>query len=301
VIPVYNEAVELEKVLNALEKQTFPQEEFEVIVVDNGSTDNTKELVKSYEGIKYLLQVDYLNSSYSSRNRGIEASNGEVIILLDGTVIPEKRWLEEGLNCMKKKNADIITSKVYFDFEGNVTGGKLYDSNNATTEGQVKNRGVAVTASLFVKADLFDEIGKFAEGAETAEDGIWTWKATQKGYKLEFCHKSKAIKKAKKFSKLIKKQWREAKGYPVFWRLQGKKVPIYKKLVKSLFPFHPNRLNRLLQNVDFEVNLNQKLRLYFVAWTIWITMSLGHIYGTYLLKKSKNLKREGTWPIKLIY
>ncbi|WP_138429432.1 glycosyltransferase [Fodinibius saliphilus] len=285
VIPVYNEATELQKVLDALENQTFPRDKFEVIVVDNGSTDNTEELVRGYEKVKYLLQVEYLNSSYSSRNRGIEASKGEVIILLDGTVIPEKKWLEEGLNCMKKKNADIVTSNVRFDFGGKVTGGKLYDSNNATTRSQVKQRGVAVTASLFVQADLFKELGKFAEGTKTAEDGIWTWRATQRGYRLEFCGNSRAIKKAKSFGKLLKKQWREAKGYPVFWRLQGKHVPLYKKLIKSLLPYHPKKLDRLVKNVDFEVKLLHKIRLYFVAWTIWVTMSLGHIYGSYLLNK----------------
>lgn len=285
VIPVYNEAGELEKVLNALKNQTFPQEEFEVIVVDNGSTDHTKELVDRYKGVRYILQVEYLNSSYSSRNRGIEAANGEVVILLDGTVIPEKDWLEEGLQCMEREGADIVTSKVCFDFEDKVTGAKLYDSNNATTSKQVENRGVAVTASLFVKAVLFDELGKFAEGAKTAEDGIWTWKATQNGYKLVFCDRSRALKKAKTYRKLIKKQWREAKGYPVFWRLQNKKIPVYKKFVRSLLPYHPGRLDKLLQNIDFEASFTQKLRLYFVAWTVWITMSAGHIYGIYLLKK----------------
>jgi len=299
VIPVYNEAVELEKVLNSLHKQTFPKNEFEIIVVDNGSTDHTKELVSMYPGTKFLLQVEYLNSSYSSRNRGIEASKGKVIILLDGTIIPDKNWLEEGLKCMKKKNADIVTSNVRFDFEDNVTGGKLYDSNNATTEKQVKERGVAVTASLFVKAVLFDEIGKFKEGAKTAEDGIWTWKATHKyGYRLEFCNKSRAIKKAKTFHKLLKKQWREAKGYPVFWKLQGIRPPIYKKLIKSLLPYHPVRLNKLLRNIDFKAGFIQKMRLYFVAWSVWITMSVGHIYGIHLLKQeelknvNKKMKKE---------
>jgi len=300
VIPVYNEAVELEKVLNALENQTFSQEKFEVIVVDNGSTDNTEELVNRHMGVKYILQVEYLNSSYSSRNRGIETSKGEVIILLDGTVIPEEKWLEEGLKCMEKMNADIVTSNVRFDFEDNVTGAKLYDSNNATTEKQVKERGVAVTASLFVKAVLFDEIGKFKEGAKTAEDGIWTWKATHKyGYRLEFSTNSRAIKKAKTFHKLLKKQWREAKGYPVFWKLQGIRPPIYKKLIKSLLPYHPGRLNKLLRNIDFEPGFIQKVRLYFVAWAIWVTMSVGHIYGIYLLKQEvlengskKKMKKE---------
>jgi len=286
IIPVYNESVELIKVLIALEKQTYPKEKFEIIVVDNGSTDNTSEVIKRFKSIRYILQTEYLNSSYSSRNRGIEVAKGDIIVLLDGTVIPCKEWLHEGLKCMMKKNADIVTSNVRFNFYGKVTAGKLYDSNNATTEKQVKERGVAVTASLFVKASLFEKLGLFKEGAKTAEDGIWTWNATQKGYKLEFCERSLAFKKAKTFKKLVKKQWREAKGYPEFWRIQGKKIYVYKKLFRSIFPYHPKRVDKLLQNIDFTVNSYQKIKLYFVAWFIWITMSIGHVYGYHLLKKN---------------
>jgi hypothetical protein len=65
-----------------------------------------------------------------------------------------------------------------------------------------------------------------------------------------------------------------------------------------LLPYHPRRLNKLLLNVDFEVSIIQKIRLYFAAWVIWIIMSAGHIYGTYLLKKDdlqqKKLKVETT-------
>jgi len=279
VIPVYNEAVELEKVLNALHNQSIPSEEFEIIVVDNGSTDHTKQVVESFDSVNHILQIEYLNSSYSSRNRGIEAASGNIIILLDGTVIPDKKWLEEGLKCMHEKKADIITSNVRFDFDGKVTASKLYDSNNATTEKQVRERRVAVTASLFVKASLFEDLGLFREGAKTAEDIIWTWKATQKGYKIDYCKKSMAHKKAKSFVKLIKKQWREGIGYPEVWKTQGKKVKVYRKLIRSIFPYHPKRINTLLPNVDFEIGLHQKIKLYFVAWTIFIVLSLGYVCG----------------------
>ena len=283
VIPVYNEAIELEKTLRALQGQTYPQEQFEVIVVDNGSTDHTRELVEDF-CVTYLLQDEYLNSSYSSRNRGIERAEGEVVALLDGTVIPEKEWLEEALNCMEARQADIVTSNVRFDFDGKVTAGKLYDTNNATTERQVRERKVAVTASLFVKAFLFKKLGMFKEGAKTAEDVIWTLNATQMGYKLEYCKKSIAYKKAKTFKQLLKKQWREGKGYPEFWKKQDKNINVYKKLFRSLLPYHPKKINKLLQNVDFEVGLFHKIKLYFVAWAVFIVLTLGYVYGSHNMK-----------------
>jgi len=286
VIPVYNQAKDLEKVLDILEKQTISQEHFEVIVVDNGSTDHTEDLVKEYDGAEYLLQTEYLNSSYSSRNRGIEKSKGEVIVLLDGTVIPEEGWLEGGLRCLQEKKADIVSSDVRFDFGEKITAGKIYDSNNLSRESQIKKRGVAKTASLFVKKSVFEEIGKFKEGAETAEDVIWTRKATQDGFKLEYCHESVAYKKAKTFTASVKKQWRDAKGHPEIWKFEGKNKNPLKKLFSSLIPYHPKKVNKLAANKGVDVSSYVKFKLYFVAYFIWIIMSVANILGARQMDKS---------------
>lgn len=287
VIPVYNEAVELEKTLKALQNQTYPKDMFEIIVVDNGSTDHTSELVKGFNGVKYILQTEFLNSSYSSRNRGIEKAKGDIVVLLDGTVIPEHDWLEKGIHCMAAQGADIATANVRFDYDGKVTAGKLYDTNNASTRRQVEKRGVAVTASLLVKKELFSELGLFPEGSVTAQDILWTRNATMSGYKLAFCEQSIAKKKAKTFRKLIKKQWRESKGYPVIWQQQGKKVHVYKKLLRSIIPVSKSKINRLLSNSGVELNTFQMIRFYFVVWIVMIVMSAGHIYGLNLINKKE--------------
>lgn len=287
IIPVYNQSSELQDVLNILQNQSYPRNEFEVIVADNGSTDNTREMVNRYEGVKYLLQDEYLNSSYSSRNRGIEMAEGDVVVLLDGTVAPEKDWLAEGLKCMEMMKADIITSDVKFVFGEKVTAGQVYDSNNLSTEVAIENRGVAKTASLFVKKEVFETIGLFKEGAETAEDVIWTWKASQNGFKIKYCYNSVAYKKAKTFLQSVKKQWRDGKGQPAIWKEQGVKKSAIKKLIRNLIPFHPKRLNKLVKNKDVEISFYLRFKLYFVAYVIWVTMSLANVYGDYQLRKDE--------------
>jgi len=287
VIPVYNQSAELEKLLEILQQQTYPKDKFEVIVADNGSTDDTRELVSRYEGVQHLLQDEYLNSSYSSRNRGVEMSKGDVVVLLDGTVLPEKDWLAEGLKCMDKLGADIVTSDVKFDYGEVVTAGKIYDSNNLSTESAVENRGVAKTASLFVKKEVFETIGLFKEGADTAEDVIWTWRASQNGFKIKYCYGSVAHKKAKTFLQSVKKQWRDGKGQPAIWKEQGVEKNAVKKLISNLIPYHPRRLNKLVANKDVEVSLFMKVKLYFVAYVVWVTMSLANVYGSYQLKKEQ--------------
>jgi len=288
IIPVYNQSAELEKVLNILKQQTYPRDKFEVIVADNGSTDNTRVMVSRYEGVKYLLQDEYLNSSYSSRNRGIEMADGDVIVLLDGTVTPEKDWLAGGLTCLEKMQADIITSDVKFLFGEKLTAGQIFDSNNLSKEKVVENSGVAKTASLFVKKKVFDTIGLFKEGADTAEDVIWTWTASQNGFKIKYCYSSVAYKKAKTFLKSVKKQWRDGKGQPAIWKVQGIKKSAVKKLISNLIPFHPRRLNKLLASKELDVSIYLKFKLYFVAYVIWVTMSLANVVGAYQLKRDQS-------------
>lgn len=285
IIPVYNDAVELEKVLSGLEKQSIDANQFEVIVVDNGSTDHTPEVVERFGRFKYLLEDEYLNSPYSCRNRGIEISKGKVIVLLDGTCIPDSKWLEMGLLCLEEKHADIVSSNVKFDFRGNITAGKVYDSNNLTTKKAVKSKGVAKTASLFIKKKVFDDLGPFPEGIRSGGDVRWTSKASDAGYKLEFCKKSIAWKKARTYLQSIKKQWRVGKGQPAIWRERNEYINPYKKLVSSLIPNHPRKIERLASGKGVEVSKYVRFKLYFVAYSIWIVMSVANIYGDWLWKK----------------
>lgn len=289
IIPVYNEASELKKVLFGLQHQTVSDGKFEVIVVDNGSTDDTKQVVEEFDRVLYLIEDENLNSPYSCRNRGIEIAKGEVIVLLDGTCIPELDWLDKGLNCLQEKKADIISSNVQFDFRGNVTAGKLYDSNNLSTEQAVKTKGIAKTASLFVKKNVFNETGLFPEGVRSGADVRWTAKATDAGFKLEFCQDSTAWKKARTYFQSVKKQWRVGKGQPAIWKERGDKyINPYKRLVSHLIPYHPRKINKLASDKGVDVSAHLKFKLYFVAYSIWIIMAVANIYGEWLIKKKSN-------------
>jgi len=291
IIPVYNEACELEKVLRALENQSIPRHKFEILVVDNGSDDHTQALVREFSHVVYLLEDDFLNSPYSCRNRGIENSTGSVIVLLDGTCIPEPDWLENGLNFLTSRDADIVSSNVLFDFRGKVTAGKLYDSNNLKIERSIERRGAVMTASLFVRREVFDKIGLFPEGVRSGADLRWTSRATRNGFTLEFCRNSIAKKRARTFLESVHKQWRVGKAQPAIWKEQGIEKSSLKKFLKSLIPFHPGKVNSLAEGKGENVRFHHKFKLYFVAYFIWIVMSIANMYGSYQLKSDKIIKK----------
>lgn len=98
IIPTYNRREILEQTLEALEEQTMDKDLFEVVVVNDGSTDDTLEFLERYKN-RAKLHFTYLSKENEgqgiARNRGVEASDGHVILFLGDDSIPLPDFLEE--------------------------------------------------------------------------------------------------------------------------------------------------------------------------------------------------------------
>ncbi len=92
VIPAYNAAATLERCLRALEQQTVPEDQFEVIVVDDGSTDGTAEIARSFAGVRVLTQRN--RGPAVARNRGAEEACASIVAFTDSDCEPTPGWLE---------------------------------------------------------------------------------------------------------------------------------------------------------------------------------------------------------------
>ncbi len=92
VVPVRNSARTLPDCLLALRGQSYPHECVEVIVVDDGSRDATSAVATRF-GVRCVRISP--SGPAAARNRGIEASSGEIIAFTDGDCAPEPGWLEE--------------------------------------------------------------------------------------------------------------------------------------------------------------------------------------------------------------
>jgi GT2 family glycosyltransferase len=91
IIPTYNRAEILRHTLVELTRQSLPTEEYEVIVADDGSSDHTAEVVKSFEGqlrIAYHFQEDLGFRAGAARNAGARLATGDVLVFLDTGTLP---------------------------------------------------------------------------------------------------------------------------------------------------------------------------------------------------------------------
>ncbi len=97
IIPTYNRSKVLHECLQALFRQDFPGKDYEIIVVDDGSTDKTKDVVgslmKTHENLHYHHQRN--QGQGIARNKGVEHAKGDVIVFMGDDIIVRKDFLTE--------------------------------------------------------------------------------------------------------------------------------------------------------------------------------------------------------------
>ncbi len=107
IIPTFNRLKTMGVILRALERQTLSLEEFEVITVDDGSTDGTLEMLQSYRG-PLTIKVDSTGlppkvyGTPRAMNQGIRLSEGEYLVFLDSDMVPKGDALERLLEAHRK-------------------------------------------------------------------------------------------------------------------------------------------------------------------------------------------------------
>ena len=109
IIPSYNRSAEIVELLSSIEKLNFPIEQFEVIVSDDGSTDDTAHVVKLFQKdvsyvIKYLIQQN--KGPGPARNNAMEKAKGDFFIFVDSDVSVPAHWLKEIARKLDKEKAD---------------------------------------------------------------------------------------------------------------------------------------------------------------------------------------------------
>lgn len=110
IIPTRNRADYLNKALESIVKQTISDSLFEVIVVDNGSSDNTKEVVESYsdkiKNIRYVLEEK--PGLHNGRHCGLFNSKGEILIYADDDIIAFPNWIQAVYNRFKQNDEAVL-------------------------------------------------------------------------------------------------------------------------------------------------------------------------------------------------
>lgn len=190
IIPAFNSEKYIADAIDSILEQTYKN--LEIIIVDDGSTDNTAETVRRYisiqttdhrpQTIRYIYQEN--KGPAAARNRGIKEAKGEYIAFLDSDDIwlPEK--LELQIRCFLDNNplGFIYTGYYAIDESREVLGmGNIKNFLKKEVFKKLFLKNVISTAStVMVKKECFDVVGLFDENLAVAEDWDMWWRIIKK-------------------------------------------------------------------------------------------------------------------------
>ncbi len=189
VIPTYNMRIFVGEAINSVLRQTY--QDFEIVVVDDGSTDGTRELVSHFQSDKRVRYVYQDNRGLAgARNRGIRESHGQTIAFLDADDLWLPAKLEKQMQTLGT-NPDVDV--VYCAFRPIDTAGNVlflnYDLRiirpSLYEELMYRNVIAGSGSSVLVRAKCFAEVGLFDENLLACED-LDMWRRLALAHKFSF-------------------------------------------------------------------------------------------------------------------
>lgn len=93
IVPCFNDEPYLRRCLSALCTQTYARDRYEVVLIDNNSTDRSVEIARGFPELAVLEEE--IQSSYAARNRGVRQARGEILVFTDSDCEVCPTWLEE--------------------------------------------------------------------------------------------------------------------------------------------------------------------------------------------------------------
>ena len=171
VVPVFNGAQYLESCLRALLSQTCPAETYEIIVVDNNSTDESARIVRNFDRVTLLHEP--IQGSYAARNRGFRHSLGEIVVFTDPDCEPQPDWLEQIHLAMSRPGIGIVLGDRRFASDTGILGMlAAYESALGAHIFTTRRVGsyYAYTNNMAIRRSVLQAVGGFqllARGADS--------------------------------------------------------------------------------------------------------------------------------------
>jgi glycosyltransferase involved in cell wall biosynthesis len=269
IVPVYNDAARLRLCLEALEKQSYPAPCYEVIVVDNASTEDIKGVVAEYGHAVYALETTL--GSYAARNRGLELAKGNFLAFTDADCIPKPDWLEKGVaRLLAHPDCGVVGGEIelFFKDPRRPTSAELYEtvsaSFNFNQRRDVTKQIFSATANLFTFRRIFDEVGPFDATMKTGGDKEWCQRVVAAGYPLVYAPEVIIAHPARASLGELARRHQRLTGnvYRKIARKDDAPLAFARGLAKSLIALPPrSKLERLFSRADVELGTWDKIKV----------------------------------------
>jgi glycosyltransferase involved in cell wall biosynthesis len=164
ILPALNEAGYLDYVFDSISSLYYPKEKIEIIVVDNGSKDETVSIARKRGAI--VLEAPNVKIG-QLRNLGVQRGTGSVLAFVDSDCIVDPRWLKNAIPYLGDENVGAVGCHTRIPRHATWVEKTL--DFHANKEG-VKEVEYLPTANLIMKREVFESVGGFNPDSETGED-----------------------------------------------------------------------------------------------------------------------------------
>lgn len=185
VIPVYDDYGRLSTCLEALAQQTYPGDDFEIVVVDNGTPEERVVAVEE-EFANVRRTSEEKQGSYAARNRGLEVADGELFAFTDADCIPTEAWLERGIEALTSSESIGLVGgsiELFAHEEDAPTAAELWELRRGFPQRHyVEELDFAATANMFTRRSVFEEVGRFDADLRSGGDRDWGERVAEAGF-----------------------------------------------------------------------------------------------------------------------
>jgi len=290
VIPVYNDPEGIKVTLESILGQDYPSNLYEVIVVDNNSTDNTRSIIEGFskkypKRVKLLVEKD-VQSSYAARNRGISASKGEIIAFIDSDMWADRDWLSVVSTKFKDQDVGYVGCNIRTHASGRSLVGLYNKFTGFPIETYMKDNHFAGAGCIVVRKTLFKKVGLFdarliSSGDREFGDRVW-----RSGVKQVLVRRFMLHHPARELLKsVLKKEFRIGRGNFQLASNHPDRFSNLKRDFKNIgFFLPPNPLKFFREKIRANKALSRNLTLkesvgfYLIRFLGKIAGNLGYFY-----------------------